>query len=184
MHELFNRIKREVNEDRIKQEHIGKKVQEFSTVQLEHHQKINLNELKMKEYEKVIKKVSIEGSTKEDVSKRFYALRTRIMGFESQIFQLKQNLYSTDTYLDRYLPCQQLNLLYNVLEDAFGDHIDRKSFYEKLVDKFKECEQKIKKEEKEEQKSLKESYVPTTNLNKKAYHIPEIKVPSTIQFED
>ncbi len=80
-----------------------------------------------------------------------------MLWFGSQVFQLRQNLTATDTYLDRYLPCAQLNLLYDISLDAFGDHMDRKNFCEKVVAKFKELESKIKKEENAEAKLQKEN---------------------------
>eukprot|EP00356_Strombidium_inclinatum_P000792 CAMPEP_0170512264 /NCGR_PEP_ID=MMETSP0208-20121228/66758_1 /TAXON_ID=197538 /ORGANISM="Strombidium inclinatum, Strain S3" /LENGTH=83 /DNA_ID=CAMNT_0010795883 /DNA_START=72 /DNA_END=323 /DNA_ORIENTATION=- len=68
--------------------------------------------------------------------------------------------------------------------DAFGDHMDRKNFCEKVVAKFKEFESKIKKEENAETKQQKDNQLITSNLNKKYYYVPEIKVPSTINFDE
>jgi hypothetical protein len=57
---------------------------------------------------------------------------------------LKQNLVETDVFLERYLPCQILNIIKDVNDDVIGDYNDRKKYLTQLDAEFKRVEESIK----------------------------------------
>lgn len=58
-----------------------------------------------------------------------------------------ESLLKTDIYLDRYMGCRILNLIWDVFQTSFSTHNDDKRFRERLVKNFKACKDKIILEE-------------------------------------
>lgn len=77
-------------------------------------------------------------------------LTSSLDGLASKIDQINGELRDTDVFIDRYLPCRILNDLKFIFEEAFGDYADKKSFLDKLDEKFKLTKEKIEQEEQQE----------------------------------
>jgi len=108
-------------------------------------------------------------------------LKSEIDSFDMRVKYIRNNLMSTDIYIERYLPCLALNQIKECLEDAFGDYNDRKSFLTIMKKRFHEMQHKIQGIEKQEKEQA--SYSANKQictLNKTNYSIPEIDVPVTL----